>query len=73
MAEELIGIIGGTGLGDEFVNQIEPAVQLGGLKNSINRGAPFGESDWIIRTALRMNLESTLRPRGRPQKMYRTP
>jgi len=53
---------------NELVNRIEPDVQLGGLKNSINRGSPFGESNWIIRTALRMNLESTLRLRGRPKK-----
>jgi putative transposase len=53
---------------DKLVNQIEPEDQLDGLKNSINRGAPFGGSNWIMTTALRMNLESTLRPRGRPKK-----
>ncbi len=53
---------------DKLVNQIESPEQLDGLKNSINRGAPFGGTNWKTKTALRMNLESTLRPRGRPKK-----
>ena len=53
---------------DKLVNQIESPDQLDGLKNSINRGAPFGGTNWKTKTALRMNLESTLRPRGRPKK-----
>ena len=53
---------------DKLVNQIEPDSQLDGLKNSINRGAPFGKTNWEIKTASRMNLESTLRPKGRPKK-----
>ena len=41
------------------------------ISNSINRGTPLGEYDWIKRTAAKLNLDSTLRPRGRPK--YRTP
>ena len=52
----------------KLVNQIEMPERLNKLKNSIDRGAPFGKSDWKIKTALRMNLESTLRSRGRPKK-----
>jgi len=36
--------------------------------NSINRGVPLGEPDWVKRTAAKMNLESTTKPRGRPKK-----
>ncbi len=53
---------------DKLVNQIAPPDQLEELKNSINRGAPFGAPDWRTKTAVAMNLESTLRPRGRPKK-----
>jgi len=53
---------------EKLVNQIEPPAQLEGLKNSINRGTPFGEPNWKIKTALKMNLESTFRPKGRPKK-----
>ena len=42
--------------------------QINELKNSIIRTAPFGQPNWKIKTALKMNLESTLRPRGRPKK-----
>ncbi len=53
---------------DKLVNQIEPSNQLDKLKNSIDRGAPFGESNWKKKTAWAMNLDSTLRPKGRPKK-----
>ncbi|MEQ1826700.1 MAG: transposase [Pirellula sp.] len=38
------------------------------IERSIQRGAPFGSDEWVQRTAVKMNLESTLRPRGRPRK-----
>ena len=37
--------------------------------NSINRGAPLGQPDWIKRTAAKLNLESTLRLKGRPKNV----
>ena len=39
------------------------------LQNSSKRGAPFGELSWINNTAKKMNLESTIRTRGRPKKV----
>ena len=53
---------------DKLVNQIAPQEKMDGLQNSFNRGAPFGAQNWKMKTALTMNLESTLRPRGRPIK-----
>ena len=38
------------------------------LENCIRRGRPFGSRQWITKTAVKLNLESTLRPRGRPRK-----
>ena len=38
------------------------------IKNSITRGAPLGDPAWSKRTAAKLNLESTVRPRGRPIK-----
>ena len=38
------------------------------LHNSIKRGAPLGEFDWARETAMKMHLESTMNPRGRPRK-----
>jgi putative transposase len=41
--------------------------ELAALERSVTRGAPFGEPSWQERTAKRLGLESTLRPRGRPR------
>ena len=38
------------------------------LQWCIKRGAPFGDETWVESTARRLDLESTLRPRGRPKK-----
>jgi putative transposase len=46
---------------------IEPK-QIGVLDNSIRRGAPFGDLNWQAVTAKKMGLESTMKPRGRPNK-----
>ena len=42
--------------------------ELAALQRSLSRGAPFGESSWQKQTAKRLDLQSTLRPRGRPRK-----
>ena len=34
---------------------------------SVKRGTPFGSETWIESVARRLDLESTLRPRGRPR------
>ena len=38
------------------------------LALSIKRGRPFGSDEWARRTAKKLGIESTLRPRGRPPK-----
>jgi putative transposase len=47
---------------------IEPRA-MEALRNSINRNRPLGDTEWIIETAKKMGLESTLRKRGRPKKV----
>ncbi|MEM9366413.1 MAG: hypothetical protein AAGD07_10490 [Planctomycetota bacterium] len=48
-----------TPLGDKELDQI---------RWSIRRGSPLGDASWVDSTARRLDLESTLRPRGRPRK-----
>ena len=36
---------------------------------SVKRGASHGDEPWVASTARRCDLESTLRPRGRPRKL----
>ena len=45
-----------------------PATELEALRRCVARGAPFGSSHWVQATAKRLDLETTLRPRGRPPK-----
>ena len=46
---------------------VEPSQQET-IAHCIKRGCPYGSKQWINQTATTLGLESTLRPRGRPQK-----
>jgi putative transposase len=50
------------------VNAPETGGELAALRQSVNRGTPFGVTAWVRRTAARLGLEASLRPRGRPRK-----
>jgi putative transposase len=50
------------------VNRPETEAELDAIRNSVDRSAPFGSNAWRTRTAARLGLQSTLRPRGRPRK-----
>jgi putative transposase len=52
----------------EHVNRADTPQELEALRRSVQRGQPFGAEAWQTRTAKRLSLESTLRPRGRPKK-----
>lgn len=52
----------------DLVNAPEPPAELVRVRESVNRGAPFGDDRWAQRTAGRLGLEASLRPRGRPRK-----
>jgi putative transposase len=51
----------------DFVNDPQTALDAAAIAQAIARGSPFGEPGWQHRTAVRLRLESTLRPRGRPR------
>jgi putative transposase len=53
----------------DHVNHPLTEAELAAVRRSVQRGSPFGGSDWSERTIRRLGLESTLRPRGRP-KMF---
>ena len=50
-----------------YVQQAETEAELTAVRKSVVRGMPFGASRWQRRTAERLDLLSTLRPRGRPR------
>jgi putative transposase len=51
-----------------WVNRAETAAELDALRIAIKRSSPFGSAGWIQRTASKLDLQWTLRPRGRPRK-----
>ena len=55
----------------EWVNRELTGGELEAVRRCVNRGAPYGQAGWVERTAKRLGLESTLRPRGRPRKAAR--
>ena len=50
------------------VNQLETESELEVLRRSVNRGTPYGSGRWVTLTATRLDLEFSIRPRGRPRK-----
>ncbi len=50
------------------VNRAQSKAEEESLRRSIQRGTPFGSDHWTKLTATRLDLQSTLRPRGRPRK-----
>jgi putative transposase len=53
----------------QIVNQPQTEAELAALRRAVVRGTPYGTNAWVGRTARRLALESTLRPRGRPAKL----
>ncbi len=50
------------------VNRPMTDEELAAVRQSVNRGTPWGSQTWRRRTAARLGIESSLRPRGRPRK-----
>ena len=48
--------------------QTEAEVEVERLRECLRRRRPYGDDAWTIETARRMDLEASLRPRGRPRK-----
>jgi len=51
-----------------FVNKPQTDAELDALRRCLRRSAPFGDESWVRNTGVRLGLESTTRPRGRPPK-----
>ena len=45
-----------------------PERQIAKLRTSVNRGAPFGDEKWTLKTARKLGLMNTINPIGRPKK-----
>ena len=50
------------------VNAPLNAKELARLRVTVERSRPFGEEEWVKRTASELSLGRTVRPEGRPPK-----
>jgi putative transposase len=51
-----------------FVHQTPPESELTALRRSAQSGLPFGEPSWVAHLGVRLGLDLSIRPRGRPRK-----
>ncbi len=51
----------------EYVNTPQTQKEIDKIRNSINRQAPLGNENWVIKMAKKHGLLSTLKARGRPK------
>jgi len=54
---------------NEQLRQEISAETLERVNHCIQRSCPYGSADWVQKTAVRLGIESTIRPRGRPRKV----
>lgn len=52
----------------DWVNRPLNEQERKAMEVCISRGQPFGEDDWKSKTAKKLGIESSIRPRGRPRK-----
>jgi putative transposase len=55
----------------DMVNQPQTEAELEAIRRSVIRSQPYGNDEWVSKTAKQLGLESTLRSRGRPRKNAR--
>jgi putative transposase len=51
-----------------FVNAIQHQSEVEEVRKSVRKNRPYGPDDWRTETANRLELDWTLRSRGRPKK-----
>ena len=52
----------------EHVNRPQTEGEVERLRECLRRRRPYGDEAWTVKTARRMDLGASLRPRGRPRK-----
>ena len=50
-----------------FVNQPQNEAEVAAIRRSVNRGTPYGSENWGTQSAVRLELQHTLRSRGHPK------
>jgi putative transposase len=50
-----------------WVNRAERVAEVEALRRAVKRSSPYGSEEWVRRMAKKLDLQWTLRPRGRPR------
>lgn len=56
---------------EKYVDEPLTDYEINMIRQSVNRGCPYGEKSWQQEICKQLRLESTLRPRGRPRKIFK--
>jgi putative transposase len=56
----------------DWINEALHETEVQQIRQSVNRGAPFGSAAWTVVTAALLGLNASLRPIGRPSKLVET-
>jgi REP-associated tyrosine transposase len=52
---------------NRWVDQPQTPAEEDAIRTAIRRSRPFGADAWVKKTAMKLDLKQTLRPRGRPR------
>lgn len=52
-----------------MVNRPQSVAELKAIQSCVQKGCPYGSERYVKQSAARLQLDHTLRPRGRPQKI----
>lgn len=53
---------------DAWVDAPQTPAEVERLREHVKRSRPYGPAEWVVRTAVRLGLQSSLRGRGRPRR-----
>lgn len=53
----------------KLINKPQTKEVLNDIRKAVEKSKPLGKFDWILKTAEKLGLKSTLRERGRPKKL----
>ena len=51
-----------------YVNKPQSEAEVEAIRHSLHKGCPYGSDRWVSQAAVRLELQHTIRPRGRPRK-----
>jgi putative transposase len=51
-----------------WVAEPQTEAALAAVRRSVNRGRSFGPDEWVEMVVRQLELQATMRPRGRPRK-----